>query len=101
MYDLTTLLFVCGTQYEVTAPAVYEVADSIETLVELLQIYREKGVIFTSLCMLLGIMGLDPRCREVIYHLNLLIEVCCVSHVFAYVAILVSLSFWFLVVVFF
>jgi len=53
-------------QYERTAAAVYKAEASVETLVELLQIYREKCVkIFTSTCMLLGIMGFDDQRRQV------------------------------------
>jgi len=53
-------------QYDVTAPFVIEASESIETLVDLLQIYREKGIIFSGTCMLLGIMGLNPICRQVV-----------------------------------
>jgi len=53
-------------QYERTAAAVYEAEESVDTLVELLQIYREKGAsIFTNTCMLLGIMGFDDDRRQV------------------------------------
>jgi len=53
-------------QYERTATAVYEAEESVEMLVELLQIYREKGAdIFTNTCMLLGIMGFDDHRRQV------------------------------------
>ena len=53
-------------QYERTAAAVYEAEESVDTLVELLQIYREKGAtIFTNTCMLLGIMGFDDHRRQV------------------------------------
>ena len=53
-------------QYERTAAAVYEAEESVNTLVELLQIYREKGAnIFTNTCMLLGIMGFDDDRRQV------------------------------------
>jgi len=55
-------------QYERTAAAVYEAEESIETLVELLQIYRDKGAdIFSNTCMLLGIMGFDDHRRQVSY----------------------------------
>jgi len=53
-------------QYERTAAAVYEAEESVEMLVELLQIYREKGAdIFANTCMLLGIMGFDNDRRQV------------------------------------
>jgi len=61
------MLFV-SVQYERTAAAVYEAEDSVDTLVELMQIYREKGTdIFTNICMLLGIMGFDNDRRQVSY----------------------------------
>ena len=53
-------------QYERTAAAVYEAEDSVDTLIDLLQIYRDKGAdIFTNTCMLLGIMGFDDSRRSV------------------------------------
>jgi len=53
-------------QYERTAAAVYDADGSVETLLELLQIYREKGAdIFMNICMLLGIMGFDDYRRQV------------------------------------
>jgi len=58
-------------QYKRTAAAVYEAEDSVETLVELMQIYREKGAdIFTNICMLLGIMGFDDHRRHVSFVLS-------------------------------
>lgn len=55
-------------QYERTAAAVYEAEDSVDTLVELLLIYRDKGVdIFTNTCMLLGIMASDDGRRQVVF----------------------------------
>jgi len=53
-------------QYARTAAAVYEAEDSVDTLVELMQIYRDKGAdIFTNTCMLLGIMGFYDEHRQV------------------------------------
>ena len=58
----------CVLQYEKTVDAVFLADDSIETLVELLQIYREKGCsIFTRTCMVLGMLGYDRHRRIVRY----------------------------------
>lgn len=53
------------TQYDKTVYEVYNVEGSVDTLIELMQIYREKGAIFNSTCMLLGILGMLDRCRMV------------------------------------
>ncbi|XP_018420050.1 PREDICTED: abnormal spindle-like microcephaly-associated protein [Nanorana parkeri] len=63
------------TKYEKTVSAVYEVEDSVEVLLDLMQIYREKpgdkvpekgGSIFTKTCCLLAIFGLDSqRAQEI------------------------------------
>lgn len=42
-----------------------EPEESIATILELLQIFREKGLIFFNSCMLLGILGLKEGCRVV------------------------------------
>jgi len=68
-YDFEELIKNCWTcmlvQYERTAAAVYEAENSVDTLVELLQIYRDKATsIFTNTCMLLGIMGFDDQRRQ-------------------------------------
>lgn len=52
-------------QYNLTARAVLEADDSVEILVELLQIYREKSAIFCNACLLLGILGHDSEQRVV------------------------------------
>lgn len=53
-------------QYEKTASAVYEVENSVTTLVDLMSIYREKGgAIFTKCCMLLAILGSDAQRKAV------------------------------------
>ncbi|XP_077308892.1 abnormal spindle-like microcephaly-associated protein [Lithobates pipiens] len=64
------------TKYEKTVSAVHEVEDSVEVLLNLMQIYREKagdkvpekgGSIFTKTCCLLAIFGLDPHRAKEIY----------------------------------
>ena len=53
-------------QYEKTTSAVYEVENSVTTLVDLMSIYREKGgAIFTKCCMLLAILGSDAQRKAV------------------------------------
>ena len=52
-------------QYNRTARAVLEADESVEILVELLQIYREKSVIFCNVCLLLGILGHNSEQRLV------------------------------------
>ena len=52
-------------QYEKTIYEVYNVEGAVDTLIELMQIYREKGTIFNSVCMLLGILGMLDKCRMV------------------------------------
>ncbi|KAK7504479.1 hypothetical protein BaRGS_00004345 [Batillaria attramentaria] len=62
-YSISILLNLA--KYEKTTPAVYEVDNSVSTLVELMTIYREKGgAIFTKTCMLLAILGFDAERRE-------------------------------------
>ncbi|XP_056379418.1 abnormal spindle-like microcephaly-associated protein [Hyla sarda] len=63
------------TKYEKTASAVYEVENSVDVLLDLMQIYREKagdkvsdkgGSIFTKTCCLLAIFALNSqRAREI------------------------------------
>ena len=68
-------------QYEKTTSAVYEVENSVTTLVDLMSIYREKGgAIFTKCCMLLAILGSDAQRRAVSFFFTL------VSTLFAMVA---------------
>ncbi|NXH69326.1 ASPM protein, partial [Hydrobates tethys] len=67
-YSIQVLLNV--SKYERTTQAVYEVENSIETLLDLLQVYREKagdkisekgGSIFTKTCCLLAILSKDSK----------------------------------------
>ncbi|XP_059177929.1 abnormal spindle-like microcephaly-associated protein homolog isoform X2 [Physella acuta] len=51
------------SKYDKTVEAVIEPEESIATILELLQIFREKGLIFFNSCMLLGILGLKEGCR--------------------------------------
>jgi len=52
---------------------VYVTDESVDILVELLQIYRDKGTqIFNNACMLLGIMGFDDDRRQVSYYAHLI-----------------------------
>ena len=68
-------------QYEKTTSAVYEVENSVTTLVDLMSIYREKGgAIFTKCCMLLAILGSDAQRKAVSFFFTL------VSTLFAMVA---------------
>ena len=53
-----------------TRAAVYAVEDSIDTLVELMAIYREKGTIFNKTCTLLGLLCNDPVRRRVCSVIN-------------------------------
>ncbi|KAL4219252.1 hypothetical protein ACF0H5_021834 [Mactra antiquata] len=50
-------------KYEKTRPSLYEVSGCIDIIVELMQIYREKGQIFIKTCTLLGIIALDSPCK--------------------------------------
>ena len=43
----------------------FDVDGSVDTLLELMQIYREKGTIFTRTCTLLGILCYHPERRDV------------------------------------
>ena len=53
-------------QYEKTRPAVYSEEGGLLTIVELMQVYREKkGDIFQKACTLLGIVALDNTCKTV------------------------------------
>lgn len=64
-YSVSVLLNL--SKYNRTADAVYEAEGSVETLVELLQMYRDKNdSIFSNTCMLLGIMGHNPQQKEAI-----------------------------------
>ncbi|XP_013394208.1 abnormal spindle-like microcephaly-associated protein homolog [Lingula anatina] len=57
-------------KYDKTRQAVYQVEDSVDTLVELMQIYRDKGSsIFCKVCTLMGILCQDRARREEILKL--------------------------------
>ena len=59
-------------QYEKTRHAVYSEEDGIHTILELMQIYREKkGLIFIKACTLLGILALDSSCKMVSFFFNI------------------------------
>ena len=48
--------------------------DGIHTILELMQIYREKkGLIFIKACTLLGILALDSSCKMVSFFFNIYI----------------------------
>lgn len=51
-------------QYDKTLPYVF-VEGSLDILLDLMQIYREKGVIFNRTCTLVGILGIDNHRRMV------------------------------------
>ena len=53
-------------QYEKTVESVFSATDSLETLLELMQVYREKGFIFNKTCMLVGLLAHDPSRRKVL-----------------------------------
>ena len=52
-------------QYGSTVSGVYAEEDCVECLVELLQIYRGKGAIFSHTCTLLAILIQDPQRKQV------------------------------------
>ena len=56
---------VVSLQYERTVSAVFDVDGSVDVLVELLQVYREKGVIFSQSCTLLGVLCYDAGRKQV------------------------------------
>lgn len=51
-------------QYEKTLPYVF-VEGTLDILLDLMQIYREKGIIFNRTCTLVGILGMDNQRRMV------------------------------------
>lgn len=57
-------VFLNLAKYEKTRGAVYDVSIAVDTLVELLSIYREKGAIFNRTCTLLGLLVADPQRRK-------------------------------------
>lgn len=63
-YSINILLNLA--KYEKTRSAVYEVEGAIECLLELMQVYREKGHIFSCSCTLMGILGMVEDKRQVI-----------------------------------
>ncbi|RUS79093.1 hypothetical protein EGW08_013146 [Elysia chlorotica] len=64
-YSISILLNLA--KYEKTIHAVLEPEECIGTLLELMQIYRDKGIIFYRSCMLLGVLGLDQQMRAHIH----------------------------------
>ncbi|OWF49690.1 abnormal spindle-like microcephaly-associated protein homolog [Mizuhopecten yessoensis] len=63
-YSINILLNLA--KYERTRAAVYEVDGATECLLELMQVYREKGHIFSCSCTLMGILGMMEDKRQVI-----------------------------------
>ncbi|KAK3088174.1 hypothetical protein FSP39_015668 [Pinctada imbricata] len=80
-YSVSILLNLA--KYDKTVGAVY-IPGSVDVLLELLQIYREKGVIFYRTCTLLGILGIDldrrmtigsdPKFKDKIQSLHVLVS---------------------------
>lgn len=73
-HSLTLFMPLFIPQYHKTVEAVYAVENSAETLLDLLQRYREKagckvtdkgGSIFTKTCFLMAILLQDPRWAQV------------------------------------
>lgn len=60
-YSISILLNLA--KYERTVQQVLVPEECIPTLLDLIQIYRDKGVIFFKSCMLLGILGLEPHMK--------------------------------------
>ncbi|XP_022094618.1 abnormal spindle-like microcephaly-associated protein homolog [Acanthaster planci] len=55
------------TKYPPTAHAVFEEPESVSIILDLMQMYREKGTpIFCKVCMLLGTLAQDPRRAKII-----------------------------------
>jgi abnormal spindle-like microcephaly-associated protein len=52
-------------KYEETREAVFSEEGSISCLIELLQVYREKSIIFNKTCTLLGVLCYNVKCRKV------------------------------------
>ncbi|XP_033731928.1 LOW QUALITY PROTEIN: abnormal spindle-like microcephaly-associated protein homolog [Pecten maximus] len=63
-YSINILLNLA--KYEKTRAAVYEVEGATECLLELMQVYREKGHIFSCSCTLMGILGMIEDKRQVV-----------------------------------
>lgn len=59
------MVTLCSLQYEKTRSAVYDVEGATESLLELMQVYRDKGFIFSCACTLMGIMGMMENRRKV------------------------------------
>lgn len=57
--------FVVLLQYDKTVDAVFAVDGAVSIVVDLMQIYREKGAIFTKACTLLGVLAMHPARRMV------------------------------------
>ncbi|ELT97378.1 hypothetical protein CAPTEDRAFT_220529 [Capitella teleta] len=71
-YSVNVLLNLA--KYEETRGAVYQEEGSIDCLIELLQIYREKGAIFTKVCTLLGVLCYDPQSRKEVFENKKVVE---------------------------
>lgn len=61
-------------KYEKTRYSVYEDPESMSTLVNLMQIYREKGVIFLKTCFLIGVLAHDDICKKIVMEDKKLVE---------------------------
>ncbi|KAK3591436.1 hypothetical protein CHS0354_033435 [Potamilus streckersoni] len=62
-YSISILLNL--SKYDRTTTAVLEADEAVSTLLDLLQVYREKGQIFNKTCTLLGILAQNPHCNSV------------------------------------
>ncbi|XP_060083344.1 abnormal spindle-like microcephaly-associated protein homolog [Ylistrum balloti] len=63
-YSINILLNLA--KYEKTRSAVYEVEGATECLLELMQVYREKGHIFSCSCTLMGILGMMDDKKQMV-----------------------------------
>ncbi|XP_041471863.1 LOW QUALITY PROTEIN: abnormal spindle-like microcephaly-associated protein homolog [Lytechinus variegatus] len=67
MIEIIVKIFLNITKHDSTQHAVLDVEDSVTTLVELLQIYREKnGLIFCKTCVILGKLLQEPSQAKII-----------------------------------
>ncbi|KAL3871776.1 hypothetical protein ACJMK2_039754 [Sinanodonta woodiana] len=62
-YSVSILLNL--SKYDKTTTAVLQAKEAVSTLLDLLQVYREKGQIFNKTCTLLGILAQNPHCYAV------------------------------------
>lgn len=65
-------------QYEKTLPYVF-VEGTLDILLDLMQIYREKGIIFNRTCTLVGILGMDNQ-RRMVSNATTVHRVCVCAH---------------------